>query len=157
MEYQHCDRDEKHLSLHDCRADKVFFENGELIFYFTDGFWIGPTHEENPLKKTVRTDAAEVRFHLSREKKEDALIYLFTHKKPGIDLREIRDLAPWMADINQKDCQLEFIYQYTDVNSRILKCELWSKKKPYHRECELILYTDRVSYLWNRLREDYTW
>jgi hypothetical protein len=32
MEFSHCDHDEKHLSLHDCIAERVYFENGKLGF-----------------------------------------------------------------------------------------------------------------------------
>lgn len=39
--YLHSDNDE-FISLHDCHATKVLFENGVLTFVFEDGFWIIP-------------------------------------------------------------------------------------------------------------------
>jgi len=40
MSYLHCDHEEKHLTLHDCRATRVSLEDGELVFHFPNGFCI---------------------------------------------------------------------------------------------------------------------
>lgn len=151
MEYLHCDHDEKYVTLHDCRATRVSLEDGELIFHFPDGFCIGSLHPENPYRKPIMTDAAEVRYHLFRGKSWSVYGYIFDHKKPGKAIRWDYSVEQLMADVNEKGGQLEFLYQYLDENCRIIKCELWFDKKPYHRECELFLHADAVDYLWNRL------
>ena len=38
MNFSHCDHDEKYLTLHDCIAERAYFENGKLGFEFDDGF-----------------------------------------------------------------------------------------------------------------------
>ena len=40
MNFSHCDHDEKYLTLHDCIAERAYFENGKLGFEFDDGFWV---------------------------------------------------------------------------------------------------------------------
>ena len=54
--FKHIDPDEFHdqeLTLHDCIADKISFENNTLRFYLSDGFWVTPHHEVNSSRKTV--------------------------------------------------------------------------------------------------------
>ncbi|MBQ7321887.1 MAG: hypothetical protein IJW99_07300 [Clostridia bacterium] len=154
MEFSHCTYDEKNLTLHDCRATRVSLEDGELVFHFPNGFCIGYLHPENPYRKPIMTDVAEVRYHLVHESPYDADGYVFDRKKRGKAIRWDYSLKQLMADINEKGGQLEFLYQYLDGFCRIVKCELWFEKRPYHRECELFLHTDRVAYLWNNLREE---
>ena len=65
--FNHIDPDEFHgkeLTLHDCIADKISFENNTLRFYLPDGFWVTPHHEVNSFEKTVRTDASVVDFSI---------------------------------------------------------------------------------------------
>ena len=74
--YLHSDNDE-FISLHDCHATKIFFENGILTFVFPDGFWIVPGHPENVTDKTNRTDAAQVQFILETGDEYDVDCYVF--------------------------------------------------------------------------------
>lgn len=59
--------------------------------------------------------------------------------------------------INDKNDTLEFLYQYKNYRSMIIECWLWSKKKPYHRECMLRLSVTDVKYDWNNLQKDRVW
>ena len=154
MDYLHTDREERHLSLHDCMATEARMENGELIFTFSDGFMLGCLHPDNPYRKPVMTDAAEVRYHLVNGRSYDAYGYLFENKTPKKAIRRPYSLAQLIEDLNQNSCRLEFLYQYIDEDRRIVKCQHWSKKRPRVRECELFLHTDNVSYCWNSLREE---
>jgi hypothetical protein len=47
MKFSHCGTDEKYLSLHDCIAERTYFEKGKLGFEFNDGFWVSPDHPES--------------------------------------------------------------------------------------------------------------
>ena len=62
MEYIHCDKNDNLISLHDCKAERAWFENGVLGFEFPDGFWITPDHPESDLDVLVRTDASKLEF-----------------------------------------------------------------------------------------------
>ena len=56
MNFSHCDHNENYLTLHDCIAERAYFENGKLGFEFHDGFWVSPNHPESNLSELVRTD-----------------------------------------------------------------------------------------------------
>ena len=62
MNFSHCDHSENHLTLHDCIAERAYFENGKLGFEFHDGFWVSPNHPESNLSELVRTDFSKVEF-----------------------------------------------------------------------------------------------
>lgn len=153
--YKHCDNDE-FISLHDCHATKVLFENGILTFVFEDGFWITPGHPENVTDKTIRTDSAEVQFILEVGDEFDVNCYVF-NKKFKKTIREDWELSKLIECVNDKNYTLEFLYQYKNYRSMMIECWLWSKKKPYHRECELKLSLKDVKYYWNDLQKDRVW
>ena len=67
------------------------------------------------------------------------------------------ELNQLMQKVNDGECELEFLYQYTNGVGRIIECELRTNEKPYRRECNLKLLTKEVTYLWNDLRPDATW
>ena len=45
--YRHNQNHSRHISLHDCRAERMTLENGVLSLIFPDGIWVTPEHEEN--------------------------------------------------------------------------------------------------------------
>ena len=55
MNFSHCDHSENHLTLHDCIAERAYFENGKLGFEFHDGFWVLPNHPESNLSEKIFT------------------------------------------------------------------------------------------------------
>ena len=77
MNFSHCNHDEKYLTLHDCIAERAYFENGKLGFEFNDGFWISPDHPESNLSNLVRTDFSKVEYKLEDGADYDVTIYVF--------------------------------------------------------------------------------
>ena len=163
MEFSHCNQDEKHLTLHDCIAERAYFENGKLGFEFSDGFWISPKHPESNLSKLVRTDFSKVEYILENGEDYDVTVFVFkrsscfkrfSYKKA---IRIEWTVQELVNKINSGKCKLEFLYQYVDYKSRIIECELKFDKKPYHRECVIKISAPKVSYYWNNLREDRPW
>ena len=77
MNFSHCDKDEKYLSLHDCIAERAYFESGKLGFEFNDGFWILHDHPDSHLDKVVRTDFSKVEYTLMDGKEYDVTVYVF--------------------------------------------------------------------------------
>ena len=65
MHFAHCDHDETYISLHDCVAERAWFENSKLGFAFKDGFYVSPDHPESNLSTMVRTDLSHAEFTLS--------------------------------------------------------------------------------------------
>ena len=149
--YQHCDKDDTVISLHDCRAEKVSFENGDLTFYFPDGFWVLPSNEENHTEDCIKTDASEASFHLMLDE-DDVSIYVYTQKKHGKAIRRKWEVSKLIKEINSGKYQLEFLYRYVGgYKELVFYCEICQKKKPYRRECQLWLSVQDVTYCWNEM------
>lgn len=119
MEYEtfiHIDPDEFHgkeLSLHDCTADKISFENHTLCFYLSDGFWVTPHHKANSSEKVVRTDASVVSFSI--DDIDDIMVRVFTRKRWCFSRKtsvEIWHMEQLMDSVNSGKCMIEFITQY---------------------------------------------
>jgi len=151
--YKHCDINDEYISLHDCHATNISYENGIIIFAFPKGIWVINEHPCNELGETVRTGMAEVRLRLDSGIEDDITVYIY-EKKFKKTIREEWSLSKLMKHINDKHCTLEFLYQYKGYHSMIIECWLWSDKKPYHRECELKLSLKDVTYCWNELCDD---
>ena len=98
MNFSHCDKDEKYLSLYDCVAEQAYFENGKLGFEFNDGFWISPDHPESNLSNLVRTDFSKVEYTLEDGADYDVTVYVFKKnlfkKTCGPDRSSSRDPRP---------------------------------------------------------------
>lgn len=156
--YKHYDKADAAISLHDSGAEKATFENGILTFHFPqDGFWVLPDHEKNTIGEPVRTDASEVRFHLlSEDAEEDFHCYVFHEKSERKSVRKEWTLSELVSAINSREYRLEFLYRYEGgYKELIFSCELWGEKKPYHRECQLWLSVQDVTYCWNEIAECY--
>ena len=154
--WKHCGNDDEYVSLHDCHATKITYENGVLTFVFEDGVWIIKGHPSNLVDATVRTDMAEARFYLESGDECDVTFYVFEEEDQKT-IRENWELLKMMETVNSGRCTLEFLYQYKGYHSMIIECWLWSDKKPYHRECELKLSLTDIKYCWNDLCEDRKW
>ena len=163
MNFSHCDHDEKYLSLHDCIAERAYFENGRLGFEFNDGFWVSPEHPESSLPDLVRTDFAKVEYSLECGEDYDVTVFVFkrspyfkrfTYKKATRIEWTVHELV---NKINSGKCKLEFLYQYVGYNSRIIECELTFNKRPYRQECEIRISAPEVRYYWNKLCNDRPW
>ena len=157
MAFSHCDREDTYLTLHDCTADRAYFENGKLGFAFHDGFWVSPDHPDSHLSKVVRTDHAKVEYTLADGEDYDVTVYVFQKTLFRRVIRTEWTVQELVRRINDGSCKLEFLYSYFDGYTRIMECELTQGKKPYCRECVLRISAPEVSYYWNNLREDRPW
>lgn len=155
--YKHCDLDDSCISLHDCHAEKISFDNGVLSFFFPDGFWITGQHAQNKSKDIVLTDSAQVDFQIIGKDIDGIEISIFREKKSGKVIREDWEPINFINAVNCGDYRIEFITQYKSFQSVLFKCWVWFDKSPYHAECEIILNTENVAYNWNQLRYDCVW
>ena len=155
--YKHYDKDGAAISLHDCSVEKATFENGILSFYFPqDGFWILSEHEANSTGEAVRTDAAEVRFHLLYETEDESQCYVFDKKSERKAVRKQWTLSELVSALNSGKYQLEFLYRYAGgYKELVFSCEICQKKKPYRKECQLWLSVQDVTYCWNDVCDAY--
>lgn len=86
--YRHCDPDDRHITLHDCHAEKMSFHNGILSFVFPDGFWITQYHSLNDSGNTVRTNSSQVDFQIVNGEIEGIEIYVFSKNRKGKIIRD---------------------------------------------------------------------
>ena len=126
-----------------------------LRFYFSDGLWITPLHEENKLKKTVRTDAAIMELKNVREEAITLLIAaptLFNQRRT-----KTWQLGDLVAFINRDKGSLEFISRKITDSQQIWECELHSTQKPFLRNCELRLPKTEAVFGWNDMLAHREW
>lgn len=155
--YIHYDTENDWFSLHDCHAEKIVFEKDTLSFYFSRGFWVLDTHPRNGFNATVRSDASRVDYHMS-EKMLDALgVSIFTKTKSRKAFKEKWAPRDFIQAVNKGLFSVEFIEEYRNKESLTFKCWIWFGKEPQHKECELSLYTDKVTYCWNKLCPESVW
>lgn len=154
--YKHCDLDDCCISLHDCCAEKINFDNGILSFIFPDGFWITHQHPLNNSDKIVLTDLSQVDFQIGKGI-DQIEIYIFQKTKNGTIIRDQWEPMNFINAVNTEDFKLEFITQYKSYQSFLFKCWVWFDKEPYHSECEISFFSENVSYRWNELRYDCSW
>lgn len=151
--FTHSDTDDSVLSLHDCIAEKVEIKNNILTFVFENGIWIFPSHPANKSDTTVRSDIAQVDFHLD----DEITINVLRKNIFKNTLCEDWDINELIDFINSKSAGLEFVYQYKSHGEQLLKCELKFNKRPFRYKCELIIPASKIIYSWNNLCYDKTW
>lgn len=148
--YLYADRNENgNISLHDCRAEAMHIGDRTLTFCFKEGFSV--TADGN----LYQTGEAEVRFHtLYRDINAAMTVSLFTETEdPDKSFRESVSPAAF-ADMLSGGMKLEFLYAYQGEQAWLFHCWLWSHEEPHHRECELLIAADSVTYYWNTLYPD---
>ena len=91
------------------------------------------------------------KFHL---KIDDIDVYIFHAARRGKVTREVWEPTDFINAVNNGSYRVEFIYKYTGYQSLLYKCWVWFDKKPWHKECEITISTDCISYCWNRICED---
>lgn len=155
--YKHCDSDDCYISLHDCHAEKMVFDNGILSFIFPDGFWITQHHPLNRSDRTVRTNSSQADFQIMDEEIDGIEIYVFKKNRNGKIIRDDWEPMNFINAVNAGDFRVEFITQYKSYQSFLFKCWIWFDNAPYHSECEIVLHSENVSYRWNELRYDCSW
>ena len=159
--FMHIDPDEYHaheITLHDCIADKISFENKILRFFLPDGFGVTPDHTANSSGKVLRTDASVVDFSI--EDIDDIMVRVFTRhrflwfRKTTV---EIWDMEQLISAVNNRKCAIEFITQYRAHHEQMWYCAIRSPKRPYYRDCQLYLPCTNATFYWNKLCLDREW
>ena len=159
--FKNIDPDEFHgkeLTLHDCIADKISFENNTLRFYMPDGFWVTPHHKDNHCEKTVRTDASVVDFSI--EDIDDITVRVFRRNTwwwSRKTIAEIWHMGQLISAVNSRKCTIEFITQYRSYYEQMWHCAIRFDKKPFYRECQLHLPNTKATFYWNNLCLDREW
>jgi len=149
--YRHCDSDEEHISIHDCKAVKAKYKNNTLSFVFEEGLWLGAEYKENITGEPVKTGPAKVQFQTEAD--DELKFYVFIQKRKKT-IREEWDIDKFLKKINSSSVSIEFLYQYKNNHSRIIECCIWSGKKVDIAECEIRISPKKVFFMWDRLSDE---
>ncbi len=155
--FNHSEFNNEHITLHDCCANSMNYENGVLSFVFPEGFWVTPQHNKNDSDKIVRTDLSQVDFELLDRVVEDVRVYIFRENENADTIREEWELEDFINKVNAGIFKVEFIDEYKTYQSYLYKCWVRFEDEPYHYECEIIIDTKNVAYNWNKLRYECEW
>ena len=156
--FNHNDPDEFHdkeIMLHDCKADRISFENGIIRFNLPDGLWVTPYHKESGLEKIVRTGPAAVEFLVGDP--DGIFVRLFTKHRWLKTTVEYIDFEQLVSAVNNGKLTLEFIDQYRSCVGQLWVCAVHSRKKRYYKECQLFLPEAKATFFWNDLIPDREW
>lgn len=157
--FTHKETDRAQFSLHDARITSVVQNGTTLTLGFKDGFWVLPTHPNNPYGKILRTTSSVLTFDMEDGLGTDVDMEICVIKK-GLFGRSILkrcktvDLAEY---INAKGYYLEVIDFLTEYHNYLIYGILYNTKKNRCMECAIRLYAPSSVYYWNDLRSDAEW
>ena len=103
------------VGLHDCRANKMAWNENVLSFYIPDGIWVWMTGE------TIKTKEAKVDFEIIDKEIDGVDIYLFKKNRSGKVVREEWELNNFINAVNNGTFELEFLYKYQGYQSILYK------------------------------------
>ena len=156
--YQYFDRNEDEtISLHDCRATKIYRCKNLLTFELPKGFWLSGENPHNDSGRGRQTGPSRVDVHLPQplteneknDPERDVTCYLFIPKKHGKAIRKEYSLKKLMRKVNEKGRTLEFLYVYRNKNTAVFECQLWWKRRLRSREFMLVINTEEIVFRWN--------
>lgn len=129
------------VGLHDCRTNHIQYQNGMLIFSFPNGYYL--LNETEP----VQTGRAYMECQILDEFKDSVSMFIYRKTLFGKVIRE--DYSDkFLSAINAGKFEFEFVSTYRSYQHILFKGYIWFKQKPYYRECEIEVYTDKINYHW---------
>ena len=159
--YKHRE-DLTNIIAHDCIAEAVFMDQGDLVMEFPEGLWISLHHPENNSGRVLHTDAACIRFEGVRDNADDLPQSFCLH----VLQKEKRDGTRSARSI----CGCTDIVDYLMVSrARLEVLDVFDKSRFYllrgvvryprnrHGEFFLEIMADGVSCLWNDISPDWVW
>lgn len=140
--YKYIAKENGKIGLHDCRINHISYENQILSFDFPDGFYILNKPEPE------HSGQAKMECHIIDEDIDGISVFIYKENASGKVIRE--DWSDnFITAINAGTFEYEFVTVYRGFQRILFKGYVWFDVKPYHRECEIELHTDCISYMWN--------
>ena len=130
------------VGLHDCRTNHISYADEIFSVDFPEGFYILNKSEPN------RSGKAKMQCHIIDEDIDGISVYIYKKNVFGKVIRE--DWTDtFVSAVNDETFEFEFVNTYNGYQCILFKGYVWFDKKPYHRECEIELHTDQITYMWN--------
>ena len=130
------------VDLHDCRTNKILYEDQAITFYFPDGFYY--------IKDSTAMENrnAEMRCHMVDKYEGNFNVYIYRKTIFGKTIRE--DWTDrFVSAVNRGEFEYEFVSTYRAYHSILFQGYVWRKKKPWWMECEIELHVDEITYCWD--------
>ena len=126
------------VSLHDCHTNKVDLDLESITFYIPDGFYI---IKDSSFKSN---NNAKVKCHFL-DNFDNFNVYIY---EQNILKKTIRKdyTNEFISKINKGEFEFEFVTTYRAYQYILFKGYIWQDKKPYHKECEIEIHTDEITY-----------
>lgn len=140
--YQHVEDEKFHIGLHDCRINRMEYEQQVLSFDFPEGFYILEQTEPQ------RCGNARMECHIVDEDIDGICVYIYRKSSKGNIVREDWSDNFIMA-INNGSFEFEIVTTFRSYQRILFKGYVWFDVEPYHMECEIELHTDKITYMWN--------
>lgn len=134
-------KENANVSLHDCWTNKIVKDGESITFYLPNGFYI--------IEDSVNNNNynAEVKCHLIDKSEDNISVYVYHKNIFGKTIRE--DYTDkFISEINEGKYEFEFVYTYRSYQKILFKGYIWQDEKPYHKECEIEILTDEITYSW---------
>ena len=140
------------ISLHDCRASRILFDSKKITFVFEEGFYLEAENANNYNNKLSYTGRSEIVFDTIHKKTEtDMIIYVFSDTAENNKMIREEISPAELAEMMNNGAELEFLYSYKGDSSYLYNCWLRFGTEHYHKECEIIISADNVTYYWNEI------
>ena len=140
--YQHTERDNHQIGLHDCRVTRMEYSEQILGIEFPGGFYLMDQPEP------CLSGNARMEFHIIDEDIDGICIYVYRKSKFGKIVRE--DWSDnFIAAVNNGTFEFEIVTTFRSFHRILFKGYVWFDSAPYHMECEMELHTDDITYMWN--------
>lgn len=139
----------ENVSLHDCRINQMRYENKVLSFDFYDWIYVS----DKTVEEFVRTGKVRMDCYIIDEFIDGISIYIFDKKTNEKSIRE--DWTDnFISAINDGNFEFEFVTTYKSYQHILFKGYIWFDKKPYCKECEIELHTDKITFLDESSKEE---
>ncbi len=149
------------VSLHDCRSDSIYFDGNDLIFDFSDGFWILPETGYHDNDRPLKTGPAQIRMHGYDFDQVVEYVDMFKttcfFRKQILSRRVRKDIMAVCNMINRGSHELEFLWEYHRPGNALYQCCFWRKGKGLEADCQFEATVQSIEYLWNEIIPDREW
>ena len=142
--YKHTDFSGDFISLHDCTATEISYEDGVLSFTFDGGVWMKEIHHANKADKNERTGKATVVLYPATA----PAVHIFKKGLFGKMTKKELSTDALCQLVNSNSTELKILGQYPSDNGTLIKCWAKEKKSDKVSECHIELKATKCRYYW---------
>jgi len=153
---------QKQIILHDCFLNKVRFENNDLVFEFDDsGFWVCPSHPNNPYETAYGAGKSELRL-TNVDLCSDLILFNKFRFLSGLFNKALHSrtevsLQTFASKINIGEWKYEFVDEYYSNNGVMFCGYIYPVKNSNSIYTQMEILFDENIYYWNDIDMNRPW